>query len=51
MDDSCIINAEICDTNDTIIIENEDNIMSIEFINNDVIIVKSMVIDLGILEL
>ena len=51
MDDSYIINAEICDTNNNIIIENEDNIMSIEFINNDAIIAKSAVIDLGILEL
>lgn len=47
MDDSYIINAEICDTNDTIFIENKDSIMSIEFINNDAIIVKSAVIDLS----
>ena len=51
IDDSYIINAEICDTNNNIIIENEDSIISIEFINNDAIIAKSVVIDLGILEL
>lgn len=51
MNNDIIINAEMCDANDTIFIENEDNIMSIEFINNDAIIVKSAVIDLGILEI
>ncbi len=51
MDNNIIIDAEMCDTNDTIFIENKDSIMSIEFINNDAIIVKSAVIDLGILEL
>lgn len=51
MDDSYIINAEMYDANDTIFIENEDSIMSIDFIKTDAIIVKSAVIDLGILEI
>lgn len=51
MNNDIIINAEMCDANDTIIIENEDSIMSIDFIKNDAIIVKSAVIDLGFLEL
>lgn len=51
IDDSYIINVEICDTNNNIIIENKDSIMSIEFINNDAIIVEGAVIDLENLEL
>ena len=51
MDDSYIINAEICDTNDTIIIENEDSIMSIEFIEDNDIIERSIVVNLNNLEL
>lgn len=51
IDDSYIINVEICDTNNNIIIENEDSIISIEFINNDAIIAEGVVIDLENLEL
>ena len=51
MDDSYIIDMEICNIDNNIIIENEDSIMSIEFINNGAIITKSAVIDLGILEI
>lgn len=51
MDDSYIINAEICDTNNNIIIENEDSIMSIEFIEDNDIIARSIVVNLNNLEL
>ena len=51
MNNDIIINAEMCDANDTIFIENEDNIMSIEFIEDNDIIARSIVVNLNNLEL
>lgn len=51
MDDSYIIDMEICNIDNNIIIENEDSIMSIEFIEDNDIIARSIVVNLNNLEL